>query len=87
MNTDFEYRDIFDEGGIKIVKAKNGRYRWIIDSQTDFRTPMSALQDALKVIGQPDREEPEDIEIELPWFRDEVAENRKKMEMEVLHLG
>lgn len=76
MNTDFEYRDIFDEGGIKIVKAKNGRYRWIIDSQTDFRTPMSALQDALKVIGQPDREEPEDIE--LPWFLDEAVEKNSK---------
>ncbi len=67
MENNFEYRDIFDEGGIRVVKTERGTYRWIIDSETEFRSPFDAFKDAMVVIGQPTKETMISEEIDLPW--------------------
>lgn len=48
------FDDIYKNSGIRIVKTENGGYRWSLDSVTEFRTPMQALLDAQKVIGEED---------------------------------
>lgn len=68
MENDFEYRDIFDEGGIRVIKTERGTYRWVIDSETEFRSPYAAFNDAMAVIGQPTKEPiTREEEIILPW--------------------
>lgn len=70
------FKDVFQETGIRIVKTENGLYKWVIDSKTEFRTPVQALLDAQAVIGQPDRDEMMIFdEPEIPWTRTTVSVN------------